>query len=84
MTTEAPKFEPQSLSHWERYSPHLYQVDPAPSMFVRAERHRVTVNTVCASVSSRYDLTPAVARLLAAELIAAADAAEAVEAKEAA
>ncbi|MCR4302433.1 MAG: hypothetical protein NUV51_12585 [Sulfuricaulis sp.] len=85
MTTEAPKFEPQSLSYWERYSTFLYQPDPEVSLFVRAERNgTLNVNAVGHMCSSRVDLTPAVARALAAELVAAADAAEAVEAKVAA
>ena len=76
-TTEAPKFEPDSPSAWYRHSSALHQSDPAPSLFVRAEGVAVVaVNAVTGGCSSRFNLTPAVARALAAELIAAADAAE--------
>lgn len=77
MTTEAPKFVPQTLSRYERYSTYLYQPGPDVSLFVRAERNgTINVNAVGHMCSSRVDLAPAVARLLAAELLAAADAAE--------
>lgn len=78
MTTkdEAPKFEPGPCSRYEHYSSSLFQGDPLPSLYVTATSRQVTVSAVINSLCGRFEIAPAIARLLAAELIAAADAAQ--------
>lgn len=73
--SEAPKFEHLRRSPYERYSSSLFQPDPFPSLYVTASR-AVTVSAVINGLCGRFEITPAIARALAAELIAAADAAE--------
>ncbi len=73
---EAPKFEHLRRSPYERYSSNLFQPDPFPSLYVTASSRAVTVSAVINGLCGRFEITPAVASALAAELIAAADAAE--------
>lgn len=72
---EAPVFKPEPCFSYERYSSSLFRPDPFPSLYVIARRD-VTVSAVINGMCGRFEIAPSIARALAAELIAAADAAE--------
>lgn len=78
-----PAFELEKCMDWERYSSRYFGAGD-PALFVVAQRGVVRLSSQYCGFCAAFQVDPTVARLLAAELRAAADAADAAEAREAA